>query len=42
MIVSHVDAYGYEEDAVVNEASLRASRILPLRFCASSKPVPEK
>ena len=27
LIVSHVDAYGYEEDAVVNEASLRASRI---------------
>ena len=28
LIVSHVDAYGYEEDAVVNEASLRASRKL--------------
>lgn len=27
LIVSHVDAYGYEEDAMVNEASLRASRI---------------
>lgn len=34
LVVSHVGAYGYEEDGVVNEASLRASRI---RACLKTR-----